>query len=67
MEVLNQFVGRWDVAGQSLDESGQVVGEFSGNAHWTFVLAENFLMGEMTLLNGDYVLEQVEGRWYLAE
>jgi hypothetical protein len=60
MEVLNQFVGRWDVAGQSLDASGQVVGEFSGNAHWTFVLAENFLMGEMTLLNGDYVLEQVE-------
>jgi hypothetical protein len=60
MEVLNQFVGRWDITGQSLDESGKPVGQFTGNAHYGFVLADNFLMGEMTLLNGDYVLEQVE-------
>lgn len=60
MEVLNQFVGRWDIAGQSLDESGAPVARFTGSAHYGFVLADNFLMGEMTLLNGDYVLEQVE-------
>lgn len=60
MEVLNQFVGRWDIAGQSLDESGAPVAQFTGSAHYGFVLADNFLMGEMTLLNGDYVLEQVE-------
>jgi len=60
MEVLNQFVGRWDITGQSLDESGAPVAQFTGNAHYGFVLADNFLMGEMTLLNGDYVLEQVE-------
>lgn len=60
MQVLDQFVGRWDIAGRSLDESGNEVGRFSGSAHYGFVLAENFLMGETTLLNGDYVLEQVE-------
>ena len=60
MQVLNQFVGRWDVAGRSLDENGNQVGEFAGSAHWTFVLEENFLMGETILQNGNSVLDQVE-------
>ena len=60
MQVLNQFVGRWDVAGQSIDESGRTVANFSGSAHWTFVLAGNFLMGETILANGQAILDQVD-------
>lgn len=60
MEVLNQFVGRWDVVGQSFDETGKAVGDFKGSAHYTMTMALNFLMGEMTLVNGPYVLDQVD-------
>ena len=43
MKVLNQFVGRWDVKGQSFDENDKPVEDFAGSAHYTFVLSENFL------------------------
>lgn len=60
MKVLNQFVGRWDVKGQSFDENDKPVEDFAGSAHYTFVLSENFLMGETTLQAGKYVLDQKE-------
>ena len=60
MEVLNQFVGRWDIKGQSFDENDKPVGDINGSAHFTFVLSDNFLMGETTLYSGSYVLEQVD-------
>jgi hypothetical protein len=60
MEALDRLVGRWDIEGQALDESGAVVGSFTGNAHYSFTLSDNFLMGETTLLNGGYVLDQVD-------
>lgn len=60
MQALNQFVGRWDVTGQSFDENGNAVGQFAGSSHWMFVLEENFLMGETVLQNGNYVLDQVD-------
>ena len=60
MEVLNQFVGRWDIHGQSFDENDKPVGEFTGSAHYTFVMANNFLLGETTLINGKYLLDQTD-------
>jgi hypothetical protein len=60
MKVLNQFVGRWDVKGQSFDENDKPVEDFAGSAHYTFVLSENFLLGETTLQAGKYVLDQKE-------
>lgn len=60
MEVLNQFVGRWDVHGQSFDENNKPVGEFTGSAHYTFVMADNFLMGETTLTSGKFLLDQTD-------
>lgn len=60
MEVLNQFVGRWDVTGDALDADGKSVGTFQGSAHYTFVMSENFLQGEMTLVNGNQVLDWVD-------
>ena len=60
MEVLNQFVGRWDINGQSFDENDKPVGTFTGSAHYTFVMANNFLMGETTLTAGNYLLDQTD-------
>lgn len=60
MAVLNQFVGRWDIKGQSFDENDKPVGDFTGSAHWSFALNGNFLMGETTLQGGSYVLDQVD-------
>ena len=60
MSVLNQFVGRWDIKGQSFDENDKPVGDFTGSATWAFTLDGNFLMGETTLQGGSYVLEQVD-------
>jgi hypothetical protein len=60
MGVLNQFVGRWDIKGQSFDENDKPVGDFTGSACWSFTLDGNFLMGETTLQGGSYVLEQVD-------
>ncbi|MBM4099557.1 MAG: DUF1579 domain-containing protein [Planctomycetes bacterium] len=60
MSVLNQFVGRWDIKGQSFDENDKPVGDFTGSATWAFTLDNNFLMGETTLQGGSYVLEQVD-------
>lgn len=60
MSVLNQFVGRWDIKGQSFDENDKPVGDFTGSANWGFTLDGNFLMGETTLQGGSYVLEQVD-------
>lgn len=60
MQVLNQFVGRWDVVGQSFDETGKAVGDFQGSAHYSFTMAQNFLVGEMTLINGNFVLDQTD-------
>ncbi len=60
MEVLNQFVGRWDVNGDALDADGKSVGTFQGSAHYSFVMANNFLQGEMTLVNGNQVLDWVD-------
>lgn len=60
MEVLNQFVGRWDINGQSFDENDKPVGTFTGSAHYSFVMADNFLMGETTLTSGNFLLDQVD-------
>jgi hypothetical protein len=60
MEVLNQFVGRWDINGQSFDENDKPVGTFTGSAHYSFVMANNFLMGETTLTSGQFVLDQTD-------
>jgi hypothetical protein len=60
MAALNQFVGRWDIAGQALDESGKTVSEFTGSSHWMFVLDENFLVGETILNNNGAILDQVD-------
>jgi hypothetical protein len=60
MEVLNQFVGRWDINGQSFDENDKPVGTFTGSAHYTFVMANNFLMGETTLTSGKFLLDQTD-------
>ena len=60
MQALNQFVGRWDVAGEALDESGRPVSSFTGSSHWSFVLGEKFLVGETILNNGGAILDQVD-------
>lgn len=60
MKVLDQFVGRWDVRGQSFDENDRPVGDFTGSAHYSWAMSDNFLMGETSLTNGGKVLDQVD-------
>ena len=60
MKALDRFVGRWDVRGQSFDENDKPVGDFTGSAHYSWAMSDNFLVGETTLTNGSKVLDQVD-------